>query len=280
VIVPVLDAASELPGLTEALSRQSLSAREVEILYVDNGSRDGSAAWIKRHLPPHGRLLASPTARNAYAARNIGVGQARGSVLAFTDADCRPDADWLERGVEATRFFHRVAGRIVVKRSAKPTIVEDLDATRFLRQEQYVDEAFAATANLFVRRSVFDTVGVFDDRLVSGGDQEFGARAQEAGLPIAYAPGAVVWHVARRRLVDLMSKAHRVGVGFGQAMHHHSFDRLAGRERIAERLSLILPTGHDWPIARCRRLALVVGHAMLAVGTAVGCFDGYVGRAR
>ncbi|MBW2453573.1 MAG: glycosyltransferase [Deltaproteobacteria bacterium] len=274
IVVPVWNACSHLPDLVDALATQTLPVSQREVLFVDNGSEDGSAEWLAAHLPPSGRLLFSPRSRNAYAARNVGIEQARGRVLAFTDADCRPAPDWLAQGLEAARHHGRVAGRIVVQRSREGGLVEELDASRFLRQRRYSREAFAATANLFVRRSVFDQIGLFDERLVSGGDQEIGARAEAAGLPIAYSHGAVVRHWACRRLSVLVAKAQRVGVGFGQSLRLHSFERVAARGRIADRLTLIPRT---WEIAHLQpreRLAVAAGHLILAAATAVGCIEG------
>jgi GT2 family glycosyltransferase len=278
VVVPVCNVVAELPALCEALARQSLPPDRAEVLFVDNGSSDGSVAWLERWLPENGRLLFSPRPYNAYAARNEGIRRACGQVVAFTDADCRPERDWLEQGLAAVQLAQRVAGRIVVQRSSQPNWVERLDASRFLRQQRYVVESFAATANLFVRMKVFESVGHFDERLISGGDQEFGARAHAVGASIDYAPGAIVRHPARRRFGDLLGKAHRVGVGFGQALHYHSLERLAARQRIADRVGLIRDVAMDSDLPPPTRLALCAGQALLAATTAAGLVDGYCYR--
>jgi hypothetical protein len=174
----------------------------------------------------------------------------------------------------------RAAGRIVVPCSAPTAVLEQLDAARFFRQQRYVLESFAATANLFVRRAVFDAVGHFDERLLSGGDQEFGARAHAAGVPIDYAPAAVVHHAARRSLSELLAKAHRVGVGFGQGLRYHSFAHLGAGPRIADRLRLISHAARRDDLLGPVRLALVAGQTLLAASTAVGLMDGFVGLRR
>ena len=83
--------------------------------------------------------------------------------------------DWLEQGLAALASAPRVAGRIHLELSDSPSTAELVDAGRFLRQRRYVEEGFGATANLFVRRSVFDSLGGFDEHLKSGGDYEFGS---------------------------------------------------------------------------------------------------------
>jgi GT2 family glycosyltransferase len=55
----------------------------------------------------------------------------------------------------------------------------------------------AETANLFVRRELFDSLGGFDDTLPEHGDFDFAARCVQAGARLSYAPEALVWHPTR-----------------------------------------------------------------------------------
>ena len=97
VVVPVLNAARTLAGTLDALAR--LRPPPLEILLVDNGSVDGSRELLKAFVAGRAggkaSLIVEPR-RGASAARNAGIRAARGEVVAFTDADCLPDAAWLE----------------------------------------------------------------------------------------------------------------------------------------------------------------------------------------
>ena len=75
-------------------------ADRFDVVVVDNASTEDVAAAV----PADERftLLVEPR-RGSYAARNTGLGVARGEVLAFTDADCRPDPDWLTEAVAELR---------------------------------------------------------------------------------------------------------------------------------------------------------------------------------
>src|SRR4051794_2931850 len=97
IIIPVRDDSARLQTCLEALDRQSL-AGALEILVVDNGSSDDPEAVVRGF--PRARLLheAEPS---SYAARNLGVREASGAIFAFTDSDCIPASDWIERGVAA-----------------------------------------------------------------------------------------------------------------------------------------------------------------------------------
>jgi GT2 family glycosyltransferase len=85
----------------------------------------------------------------------------------------------------------------------------------YLRQDELIrEERFAATANLFVRRTVIDDVGAFDASLRSGGDYEFGRRATGAGYRLVYAPEACVVHRPRASLWDTWRLHRRLGAGW------------------------------------------------------------------
>jgi hypothetical protein len=95
-----------------------------------------------------------------------------------------------------------------------PNIWEYFDAARKLNQRAYVEKAgFGATANLFVRRVLFDTYGLFRSNLQSGGDYEFGRRLTTAGEKLVYIDSAIVRHPARRSFKAVLNKSKRVAKG-------------------------------------------------------------------
>ncbi|SIO10143.1 Glycosyltransferase, GT2 family [Singulisphaera sp. GP187] len=240
VIIPVLDALDDLPGLLDALLRQSLPIGRFEVIFVDNGSTDGSLDWLALNCRAGVRFLCCHDRRGSYAARNVGLNSARSENLAFTDSDGRPDPNWLEAGLKALTSAPRVAGSIELVHSEFPSINEFVDAGRFLRQRRFVSEGFGATANLFVHREVFDRIGAFEERLISGGDHEFGQRATATGFPIIYAADTIVRHPCRKTLRSVSKKAFRVGFGFGQSMGlpnksmlRSSFSRVTDRVKLS-----------------------------------------------
>ena len=78
---------------------------------VDDGSQDGTIEIVNRHSP-FARLIQSRESQGAGAARNRGVEAARASALAFTDADCFPDPDWLVRGLKWLEEADLVQGQV------------------------------------------------------------------------------------------------------------------------------------------------------------------------
>lgn len=215
VIIPVYRQRNLLAGCLEALSGQTYPASRFEVLIVDNDA--GAAPEPEAGAAPGRpsvRWISEPR-RGSYAARNRGVREANGELLAFTDADCRPEKGWLDIAVRrwlALGARAIVGGDIRLKfRAAKPTACERFDAM-FLGfpQRRFVEEEhFAATANMICDRQGFAAAGPFDEAFMSSGDYEWGRRAHSAGVSLHFEPSAVVEHPARHSVAALVVKLRR-----------------------------------------------------------------------
>jgi glycosyltransferase involved in cell wall biosynthesis len=215
VITPVRNGAADIAALLECLERQTLPREEFEIVIGDDGSTDGGTAGIETQ-DGHVRVAFGPP-RNSYATRNMAVAASRGEVLAFCDADCRPEPDWLERGLAALGSADLVAGRFRFDVPAERTVWTLVDMDGSKDHEHQVRIGLAETANLFVRRELFDRLGGLDGSIAEYGDYEFAERAVAAGVRLAYAHDAVVWHPTRdsgRSLLRALWKYNR-----GYAVH-------------------------------------------------------------
>jgi GT2 family glycosyltransferase len=215
VIVPVFGDWARLPLLLDALAEQE-EGPSFELILVDNEAvaRPGTADLLQAALRDRSRVLHCP-APGSYAARNAGAAVARGRALVFTDADCRPEPGWLLAVAQALaeRPETLIAGPVRVTPERRPNAWAIYDAVRGIPQEVYVRHGYATTANLALPRRVFEALGGFDARRLSGGDAEFCRRAAAAGVSLRLAPGAVVRHPARSEWAQLATKARRVKGG-------------------------------------------------------------------
>jgi glycosyltransferase involved in cell wall biosynthesis len=192
VIVPVRDRVAELDGLFSALRAQTLPAEITEILIADDGS--GRATAERLALESDWVEIVPGPPINSYAARNRAIRKSRAPILAFCDSDCRPTPTWLEAGLSAIADADFAAGRIRSIVPDRPTVWTLLDMEYTFDQEHAVRMGRAATANLFVRRQVFDLVDDFDESMPSGGDYDFVERAVDAGARLRFAADVVVEH--------------------------------------------------------------------------------------
>jgi glycosyltransferase involved in cell wall biosynthesis len=197
VIVPVRNGGRDVRELLESLAAQTLPRDRFEVVVGDDGSTDGTCDGLARE-DGLVRIAAGPPL-NSYAARNRAVRAARGPVLAFCDADCRPEPEWLENGLAALERADLVAGRIRFALPERRTVWTLLDIDGSKDHERQVRNGTAETANLFVRRELYDRVGGFDDSLPEHGDFDFVSRCVAGGARLVYDAHAVVWHPVRTR---------------------------------------------------------------------------------
>jgi glycosyltransferase involved in cell wall biosynthesis len=199
VVVPARDAAATLPRTLACLAAQR-DAPEFEVIVVDDGSRDGTAALAERG----GARVVRSDGEGSGSARNAGVAAARGSLLAFTDADCFPSPGWLAAGAQRLHDADLVAGAV----KPDPSVpLGPFDRTVWVERETGLYE----TANLLMRRELFERVGGFEPWLRDDGpargwtnpelgeDVWLGWRARRAGASSAFEPEALVYHAVHRR---------------------------------------------------------------------------------
>ena len=212
VIVPVYHHWDLVLGLLEDLAAQSLDPARIEIILVDNDPGTPPPAHITRALPAQARILPCSTP-GSYAARNTGAAEAHGSLLVFTDADCRPEPGWLAALAIADDGTTLLAGPVAVDPGSDPNRYALYDGIRGIPQARYVRLGYAATANLAVPSAIFRATSGFDAARFSGGDAAFCKTARAQGHGIRLVETARVHHPARTTWDDLATKARRVKGG-------------------------------------------------------------------
>ena len=260
VLVPARNAAEDLPRLFAALRNQTLSEDRYEVIVVDDCSTDSTREVVRG--AERVRLVELQEATGPSTARNAAVEAARASLLAFTDADCRPEPTWLEHGIASLERdeLEIVAGHVEIELDGRPSRAALLDAARHLNQERYAAQGFGATANLWLRRSTFDVGGPCNPRLFPGEDEEFGRRAVAAGARIRYAADVRVLHPPRSRARDLWRKAYRSGVSAAQ-QRVHAHHALGPRPLIWFRPGAYVPNRGLFGIERLERRGFTFGRA-------------------
>ena len=214
VIIPVHNAKDTLTLCLTSLAELDYPSDQLEILVVDNNSRDDSRAIIGQ-FPV---TCLEESIQTSYAARNKGVRAARGEILAFTDADCIVEKGWLKtlvKGFEDSTVGC-CAGEIL---PYEPSSLVEVYQARQGRLSQKVTLnkdflPFPQTANAAYRREVFDQIGMFNFKLISGGDTDFAWRMQlQTDFKIRYYPEAVVYHKHRTSVKGLFKQCARYSIG-------------------------------------------------------------------
>lgn len=212
IIIPVFNDSIRLRECLLALKNQTYPSDLYEVIVVDNNSTDNLAQRIE---DLDYVKLEKEVILGSYAARNKGISVAKGQILAFTDSDCVPSREWLENGVLSLKAENAdlVGGKITFSFSPQRSSAEIFDSITALQVKKNIElRKVTVTANLFAYRYVFNSIGVFDDSLKSGGDFKWTGKATDAGFKLAYAAGAEILHPARD-LNSLIKKGYRVGTG-------------------------------------------------------------------
>jgi glycosyltransferase AglI len=228
VVIPVYNDPKGIRMTLETLVEQTYPAEEYEILAVDNGSTDGTPEVIRAFTGfyDHVHLLVEDEIQGSYAARNEGIRHARGEVISFIDADVTVEETWAESVVDSfeKHGWDYTGCRIETYIEGDETLGAIYDhLLGGFPVEDYIERRnFAVTACLSVDRGVFDTVGTFDDRIRSHGDEEFGKRVHEAGFEQHFESAITAYHPTRSTLYAWLEKQFRIGRGAMEIREHHS----------------------------------------------------------
>lgn len=214
VIIPVFNDPEGIGTCLNALAEQTWPMEGLEVIVVDNDSQP--ALTSDQDYPFNLRLLKCLTP-GSYAARNLGAKNAKGKILAFTDADCTPSPNWLEAGaqaLEASSGTELIGGDVVLFKPQPLTATARYQlVTGFQQEENILSKGFTATANLFCLRSQYLSIGPFEERLLSGGDREWCWRALRNGYKTSFAKNAIVHTAPRTSLRAAILQARRVAAG-------------------------------------------------------------------
>lgn len=219
IIIPVLDDYARLTECLACLNAQTFDMRRVEVIVADNGTAPERVPDLSEAFAELCVVQVREETPGSYAARNAALTVARGEALAFTDADCLPEPEWLEEGMARLGDLSDAglvggAIEVFVRDPRHISLAEAWEVARAFPQEHYVrDLHFAATANAFTTQAVVEAVGGFAAGLKSGGDRDLGERIWQAGWPVVFAERAMVKHPARHDMIALLRKTRRTTRG-------------------------------------------------------------------
>lgn len=197
MIIPTLNEERRLPICLDSLAEQSF--RDFEIIIVDSGSEDETVEIARKR---GAKVVYEPKLGFAVA-KNFGASEADGEILVFTDADSLYPRDWLARIVWQ---FSRKSGKdvVAVVGPIRPLERGTLHRFMFALSTEWLPRItalfgfyIAQAPNQAFRRSAFEKVGGYDERLRMLEDNELPNRIRKVGK-IVFDPAVWVWSSARR----------------------------------------------------------------------------------
>lgn len=231
--------------------RRLAGGADWELVVVNNGSGDGTSDVLRSYAreAPHPLKVLEEPRPGLGGARNRGWRGAAGELIAFTDDDCYPADDYLDRIVgcfeEASLGF--VGGRVLLFDPTDfPITIQELDHRVEIEPCAFVPAGLIHGANFAFRREVLEAIGGFDPGFGAGTpfaceDVDAVARAAAAGWWGAYDPGPVVYHHHGRKTGEALRLRRVYALGRG-AYYAKSILEPAMRARYLRRLLRLVAT--------------------------------------
>lgn len=223
VIVPVKNGAQKIAGLLDSLMQVDYDREMLEIVVVDGNSSDNTREIVLRY--PTVKLLTEERP-GLNAARNTGIKNSAGEVIAFTDSDCIVSKNWVRKIVEdfgekevgcvggnALRFYDDLISRYCDE-SLMPVM-------RIFTEKKALNEVkppvrYPAGCNMAIRRSILAEAGEFDENIEYGFDEdELVERICSTGHTMVLDPDLLVSHKHRSSVRELLKQTFRYGRGMG-----------------------------------------------------------------
>ena len=261
VIVPTYRDSERLPFLLESLTRQTLDCQFWEVIIVNNDS-DSALILADNFFPSYGLKILEEPKPGSYAARNRGISEANGEIIAFTDSDMLPDSDWLERAhshflLDKNRSIGILTGPVPLffKNPSKLSSAEIYEKYTGFDFESYAKDGACGAGNWFSYKSVLEEFGGFREDLKSNGDTELSLRISKK-YNVLFDPNLINRHPARYTTNELVFRYQRIlggtfnrrfaGNNFGFLSHTLNF--VLRRYRFSLKKFFTLSLHESWTI--------------------------------
>ena len=235
-MVPIRNEADFIYQTLSQCAAQTLTHEDYEIIVVDGESTDQTIQEVQRFardFPTVQLSILNNPKRRSSAARNLAVQQAKGDYLLLIDGHVYLPSQSLFkdmlRAAETTQA--KVLGR--PQPQTPPNITEFQQRVAICRGsslahsgESYIYSDYEGWVSplsvaIMYHHSVFDEVGLFDDRFDASEDVEFNYRLEQAGYQCYISPAFTVYYYPRKSLTQLFKQLSRYGEGRARFLNKH-----------------------------------------------------------
>ncbi len=239
IIIPCYQSEHTIVATLDSVFAQKTKT-SFEVIVV-NSSPDGTRDLVSKYYPDV-LLLQQAVRTRAAVARNIGAGRARAAVLAFLDSDCVVDSDWLQTAFE--RFSERFCGLGGPIENANPDSAVSwagyvLEFSDFFASPEARPVAHIPSGNLFVKKTVFDSVGGFPEQFDFAQEDRYFSWlvTKQTGQMFLFDPDIRVRHHQRLHWLEFLNHQRAIGEGGAEILRRTD---LTGHQLIRNKLLMLL----------------------------------------
>jgi len=264
VVVPVLNGMRFLPITVPTLLAAGRRVGGIDLIYVDNGSTDGSREFLQaleskslRKLEMDGGTIAGM--------RNFGARQSTGSYLSFIDSDCSIPENYFVQALDVLRSTDAAATGCEIHVPDNPHWLESAwHDLHYFGRDRFVP--YLNSGNFLVSRAAFQEVGGFREDMVTGEDAEIGQRLVSAGHRIFASPRVKAIHLGNPKSIrEFYRRNVWHGLGMFGTVSWKNLDRptaMLAVHLLATVLGMVALFSARFPIVS--RLAIATGLQLLA----------------
>jgi glycosyltransferase involved in cell wall biosynthesis len=276
VIVPVYNAEKTLAECINSLLELNYPKDNLELIFINNASTDRTKNVLDRYSKEIITLYERK--RGPAAARNKGLLNAMGDVVAFVDADCVVDKDWLKNIVLPLqdKSVGIVGGKILSKRPCNKIEEFGEEVHDHNKAINEYKPPYVITMNWSSRLSILKEVGLFDESFRRCEDVDLSYRIFQTGYKVVYKSEAVVCHRNEKTLLGLFREGYLHGFGsirvlrthkdFLKSFGHHRFKLNSYKEILSSLINFVRGQNQNYSIC----------YSVFNLGKKVGKFFGSI----
>ena len=237
VVIPAYNEESNIAKCIQSIQKNTV--KPLEIIVCDGRSEDRTAEIAREN----GATVLDNPERTAAAGRNVGISNASGEIIAFTDGDCEVDSRWIENIVKEFRdgSLDGLGGRTVPMPGnmvenfwghLSLEVIMNFPDESYYVKERSLNDAFI-TANCAYRKSTLERIGGFDPWFGNNAeDVDLSWRMLKDGAKLLYTPDMIVTSRSPSTIRSMCRKSYRNGVSSTKLQKRHSGERKSFDKRL------------------------------------------------
>lgn len=273
IVIPTKNESRFIATCLDSLQSLDYPKDRLEIIIVDGFSTDNTREIAERRRV---RVALNPK-QTEPAGRNLGFAISKGDLVAFTDADCIIDRNWLKNslkyfadekvaglgGINLTPETDGAFGKAVGFVFSQPIFSPGTYYARILKEVKKVPHL--PWCNAIYRRAILEKVMPIDDSLLFCADVDLNRRINAMGYDLLYTPDAFVWHHRRSSPKSLWTQMHKFAIARVQVSRKHHDMLHPAHVMVGLAIPLLAVIGIGLSLLAPKLLLLSTGAALLGL---------------